>query len=135
MPHCIQTFSWRIGSLSAFEEFWLGRLYARANAVAIARLAGHAVGYIWFEIQNRPPDAFHLPRRGLYVHHLAVDDNARGAGIGAKLLEHAEAEAERLGISNVILDAWLANTTAQAFFDALGYDPVKVVRSKCVKTG
>ena len=119
---------------SAFEEFWLGRLYARANVVAIARLDGHAVGYIWFELQNHPPDAFHLPRRRLCVHHLAVDDNARGAGIGAMLLEHAEGEAERLGISTVVLDAWTANTTAQEFFNSRGYDPVRVVRRKVIKT-
>ncbi len=111
---------------SDLEEFWLARLNDRNSTVAIATLDRHAVGYIWFEVQTREQDALHLSRKRIYVHHIAVDKNARGDGIGAKLLERAELEGERLGISNVVLDVWASNSTAQTFFGSRGYDPAIV---------
>jgi ribosomal protein S18 acetylase RimI-like enzyme len=115
---------------SDLETFWTDRLNDEDSRVAIATLDSHPVGYIWFEVQTREQDALHLHRRRIYVHHIAVDESARGAGVGTKLLDQAESEAERVGISNVLLDAWTSNSTAQGFFGARGYDPVNVVLSK-----
>ncbi len=115
-----------------FEAFWLKRLDDPASAVAVAALDGRAVGYIWFEVQDRPQDARHWRRRCIYVHQIGVDEDARRMGVGARLLEHAEVEARRLGITAVGLDAWAANAAAQAFFRSQGYDPQRVVLSKTV---
>jgi ribosomal protein S18 acetylase RimI-like enzyme len=67
-----------------------------------------------------------LRHRRIYVHHIAVDESARGEGVGEKLLDQTELEAERAGISNVVLDAWASNATAQGFFGARGYGSVNV---------
>lgn len=114
------------------EDSWQARLEDQNSTIAIARIDGEIVGYIWFEIQIRDRDALHLSRGRIYVHHLAVEENVRGEGIGAKLLEQAELEAKRRGISKVILDAWASNSRAQAFFSSQGYDPVNIVRGKIV---
>lgn len=114
------------------EDCWRTRLKDQNSTVSIARLDGKAVGYIWFEVQVRGQDALHLSRGRIYVHRLAVEENVRGEGIGAKLLEQAELEAKRRGISKVILDAWASNSRAQAFFSSRGYDPVNIVRGKIV---
>jgi ribosomal protein S18 acetylase RimI-like enzyme len=119
-------------NLSDLEDFWSARLRERSNIVAVARLGGKAVGYIWFELQDRPQDALHSARRRIYVHHIIVDEAARTAGIGAKLLARAEAEAERQGVDSVVLDSWAANSTAHAFFAACGYDPINIVLCKAV---
>ncbi|WP_454887275.1 N-acetyltransferase family protein [Sphingomonas oryzagri] len=111
---------------SDLEAFWADRLDDQNSEVIIASLDNRAVGYIWFEVQTREQDALHLRRRRIYVHHIAVDESARGEGVGANLLDQAELEAERAGISNVVLDAWAANETAQGFFGARGYGPVNV---------
>jgi ribosomal protein S18 acetylase RimI-like enzyme len=115
---------------SDLEAFWADRLVDKNSKVIIAKINNHVVGYVWFEIQNREQDALHVRRRRIYVHHIAVDEGTRGEGVGAKLLNQAELEAERAGIFNVVLDAWASNTNAQDFFSARGYEPVNVVRSK-----
>jgi len=115
---------------SDLEAFWADRLDDQNSEVIIATLDNCAVGYIWFEVQTREQDALHLRRRRIYIHHIAVDERARGGGVGAKLLDQAEFEAERAGISNVVLDAWASNAKAQGFFGARGYEPVNIGLSK-----
>jgi len=117
---------------SDLEAFWADRLDDQNSKVLIAKIDSHAVGYIWFEFQTREQDALHLRRRRIYVHHIAVDEKIRGEGVGANLLDQAEIEAERAGISKVLLDAWASNIIAQGFFSARGYEPVNVVRSKAL---
>ena len=115
---------------SDLEAFWADRLNDQNSSVIIAKIDNHAIGYIWFEVQTRERDALHLHRRRIYVHHIAVDKSAQGEGSGAKLVEEEEVEAEGGGISNVVLDAWALNATAQGFFGARGYGPVNVGLSK-----
>jgi len=43
---------------------------------------------------------------GAYIHHLVVDEEHRGRGIGSRLLRHVEGEAEQLGIGSITLRAW-----------------------------
>jgi ribosomal protein S18 acetylase RimI-like enzyme len=118
---------------AAFEEFWRKRLNEQADTVALAMLNGVPVGYIWFQVQDRPQDAFRLPQRRMYIHHIAVKDKVRRSGIGTQLLEHAEAEAQRLSISDIVLDVWASNSTSHAFFNSRGYCPVNLVLKKTVE--
>ncbi|WP_375429090.1 GNAT family N-acetyltransferase [uncultured Sphingomonas sp.] len=120
---------------SHLEKFWTDRLNDPNSTVAVAAFDSSLLGYIWFEIQTREQDTFYLPRRRIYIHHIAVDENARSKGVGTKLLDQAESEAVRLGIANVVLDAWALNSIAQGFFGSRGYDPVNIVRSKIVAIG
>ncbi len=117
---------------SDLKVFWADRLDDQNSRILIAKIDDHAVGYIWFEVQTREQDALHLRRRQIYVHHIAVDETMRGEGVGATLLDQAEMEADRAGISKVVLDAWASNSAAQGFFSARGYDPVNIVRSKAL---
>jgi ribosomal protein S18 acetylase RimI-like enzyme len=117
---------------SDLEALWADRLNDQNSKIVVATLDGRAVGYIWFQVQTRPQDALHLRRRRVYVHHIVVDESARGRGVGAELLDQVEVGAELSGISNVVLDAWASNSTAQAFFRARGFDPVSVGLGKLV---
>ena len=118
---------------SELQNAWLERIGKQDSQVAVAKIDSELVGCIWFETQDRPQTELVHARRRIYVHHIVVDETARGAGIGAALLQYAEAEAERLGIETVVLDAWASNSTAQAFFSSQGYEPLNIVRRKIVK--
>lgn len=115
---------------SDLQLFWSDRLDHENSEIVIAVLDGRSVGYVWFEIQKREGDALHMRRCRVYVHHIAVDECARGAGVGSRLLERAELAAKEAGIGNVVLDAWASNSPAQSFFAARGYSPINIVLGK-----
>lgn len=117
---------------SDLEAFWADILDDQNSRIFVAKIDNHAVGYIWLEVQTREQDALHLRRRRIYVHHIAVDEKMRGKGVGADLLDQAEIEAKRAGISKVVLDAWASNSVAQGFFSARGYELMNVVLSKAL---
>jgi amino-acid N-acetyltransferase len=69
--------------------------------------AGNPAGLIGLEICG--PDAL--------LRSLVVAPDHRAGGIGGRLLNHAEAEARRMGIRTL----YLLTTTAEAFFARRGY--------------
>jgi ribosomal protein S18 acetylase RimI-like enzyme len=56
----------------------------------------------------------------MYVELLAVADEARGQGWGRKLLDAAEAEARRRGVTGIWLDTF--SFQAPDFYNALGFE-------------
>ncbi len=57
------------------------------------------------------------------VADLAVTRDARRAGVGAALMEAAEAWACNRGLDLVVLDVWATNQAALSFYQSLGYVP------------
>ena len=55
----------------------------------------------------------------VFVELLAVAEDARGHGLGARLIAEAEAEAQRLGAVGVWLDTF--HFQAPGFYETLGY--------------
>lgn len=117
---------------SAFAEAWAKRIADKVGTVAVAERDGGIVGYVWFELVDRPEGLTHCARRSMYVHHLAVDDAARRHGIGRQLMAYVEAEARRQGIARIGLDTWAMNENALAFFRAHGYGAINVVLAKTI---
>jgi len=76
--------------------------------------------------RNRPLGVVGLELLGAtaLLRSLAVDAGARGAGSGTALVEAAEGHAIREGVETV----YLLTTTADRFFERLGY--VRVAREK-----
>jgi amino-acid N-acetyltransferase len=88
------------------------------NDFAVAEdVDGSAVGSVGLERYG--PNAL--------LRSLAVAQPARNAGLGGRLLAHAEDLAREKGI----LELWLLTTTAPDFFRPRGY--VDVGRSRCVR--
>ncbi|MEQ6291376.1 GNAT family N-acetyltransferase [Vogesella sp. GCM10023246] len=89
----------------AYQDF---ELYARdAAGVVVGGLFGHS-GMGW-----------------LYVDYLWLDDVQRGAGLGARLMAQAEAEAARRGCVGVFLYTY--SFQAPAFYHKLGFQPLGVL--------
>lgn len=58
----------------------------------------------------------------LNVHDLFVNDDARGHGVGRRLLERAIAHARSLGCVRVTLEVGAANSTARSLYSSCGFD-------------
>jgi ribosomal protein S18 acetylase RimI-like enzyme len=57
----------------------------------------------------------------LYVENVAIDPSAQGRGLGRGLLEFAEQEAARRGLTRMALVTHEAMTENQAIYARLGY--------------
>ena len=76
------------------------------------------VGYVLCSLQIRDANVFSPPVRRLMVDHISVAPETRRQGHGRRLLEAARGLARDLGVDEILLDTWVDNTEAQAFFRA-----------------
>lgn len=82
-------------------------------------------GAMWAVWGNRMAD--HRPKRDeVYVDGIAVSPDARGLGIGTRLLDETTAIARELGKPFVRLDVIDTNPRAQALYERLGYKVTRV---------
>lgn len=70
-----------------------------------------------------------VPRRTLYVDHLAVAADARGRGIGTALLTAAVALARQQGFGQLRLDVVDTNPRARALYERLGFVALRTQRT------
>lgn len=68
-----------------------------------------------------PLARLHLGQRGMDLHHLFVDQSARGRGIGQALVAAARQHAIHLGCSYFTVGASAENITAHKFYRHLGF--------------
>lgn len=84
-------------------------------------------GYALCALQVREQSVFSPPVRRLMVEHVAVAPEARRKGHGRALLQAARALARDLTVDEILLDTWVSNTEAQAFFRAMGFSPRRML--------
>lgn len=88
----------------------------RDTNVAIARESGHVVGFC--VVKYRADEA--------HVLLFAVAQSHRRRGLGTALIRWVEQTALVAGIGIVYLEARLKNTGARAFYQALGFQEIKL---------
>jgi len=97
---------------------YLGSVLAAPEArTLVAVWRGQTVGYA--ELHARPSSIGDYQQAWLAV--MAVDEQFRGKGIGARLQAAVEHEARMLGCAEIALESSTARTGAHAFYGALGY--------------
>jgi ribosomal protein S18 acetylase RimI-like enzyme len=96
-----------------------------AGEIAVARAGRRPLGFVWF----RREGTFH---HSGYVRWIAVAPDARGRGVGARLMRYAEARIFEVG-PNVFLLVSDFNRAAQAFYRKLGYTEVGALRDYVVR--
>jgi GNAT superfamily N-acetyltransferase len=116
--------------VAAFKAFFAGVIDHNRHHVRLAIVDGRPVGYIWFEQQERPATPFKFARRQIYVHHLAVSDDARRAGVASALMRAADDLARAEGLDQLCLDTWAVNGGALQFFEQQGFAAAKLVLRK-----
>lgn len=69
----------------------------------------------------------YIPKSAYYLHFLSVDPQAKGQGLGGKLLLNAQARAQALGCRSIHLDVYVDNP-AIAIYQHYGFS--KIVRTE-----
>lgn len=111
----------------AFRTFFQRQMEAGALFLVAGSGDEEAEGYTLAEVLERPQTPFQLPRKSVYVHHIAVARSARRGGLGELLLAEIAARASRVGATSVRLDSWAFNIDAHQFFEAQGFVPAQIV--------
>ena len=114
----------------AVAAFFSGILAADEHLVAIYDSADGPSGYIWFEVQQRAATPFTYASRRTYIHHISVRAEARRQGIASALLLWAESHSFAEGIEEILVDHWMDNNAARAFFAQSDFTRLREVRRK-----
>jgi ribosomal protein S18 acetylase RimI-like enzyme len=102
--------------------WWLGKELANPRAVVLGAWSGSAaVGYAYGRIEPRDWNRLR-DRCGLGV-DLWVEPEARGAGLGARLLEALAASLADRGAERVVIDVAARNPKAARLFRRMGFRP------------
>jgi len=105
-------------------------LLARPNErVIIAIEDGEAVGYLNYELIDRPASYYKYPQKLLHVHVLTVKAPHRSRGIGEALLKYVEERGREYGASRVTLEVYSFNTGAIRFYERVGFAPLTQLMS------
>ena len=89
------------------------------SVVLVAELDGQVVGYVYAAIE--PLSWKELRDQAGFIHDIAVDSVARGAGAGAQLLEAAVEWLRGRGMPRVILWTAEQNSAGQRLFARAGF--------------
>lgn len=101
-------------------EWWFGKELANKKALIVcAKLDGKIVGYAYARLEPRDWNAL-LDAHGA-LHDILVAEQARGQGIGRKLLESVQHELRERGAARVVLHTAVENRAAQKLFAAAGF--------------
>jgi GNAT superfamily N-acetyltransferase len=104
---------------AGYGRFLVSQLRARDSVVLVAERDGKAVGYVYAALE--PTSWKELRAACGFVHDVYVDDDARGAGAGERLVRAAIEWLEGKGAPRVVLWSASANAPAQRLFEKLGF--------------
>lgn len=107
-----------------FEQLMPDGRVPEGHAVYLIEDGGAVAGRLW--VAERDLDGDHV----LFVYEVAVDEEARGRGLGRLAMEFAEDEARRRGLSRVALNVFGGNDPARGLYRSLGYREVAVWMAK-----
>jgi ribosomal protein S18 acetylase RimI-like enzyme len=97
--------------------------HAADGGLTVARADGDIVGFVRFGVERGPlrQDC----TRGA-VHDLYVDPEWRGAGVGTRLLDAAEAALRDREVDAIAVEALADNTDAIRLYERRGYRPHRI---------
>jgi GNAT superfamily N-acetyltransferase len=110
---------WRIGSFRRSIDYYTGSI--ERQEVYLAFIQDHLAGtlrillrepIVWPEVADED---------GVYVHSLAVRRLWAGRGLGMRMLEWAEKQAELMGRSHVRLDCVADNEFLPLYYERVGF--------------
>jgi GNAT superfamily N-acetyltransferase len=95
--------------------------------VLVARRAGRAVGYAYVRVAESASPTWTTPQTVVDVETLSILPEARGAGVGARLLALIREEVDRQGYDGLQLTAVASNRDALRFYEREGFAPTFIV--------
>jgi ribosomal protein S18 acetylase RimI-like enzyme len=111
--------SWRVRSASYRE--WLSD---PRSFLLLTRVGERLIGYAVVRVMEAGPeltDSWRVPEVTAEIETMVVTADARGAGLGSRLLDEIDAELERLGITEVLVGLMPGNDGAQRLYERRGF--------------
>ncbi|MDN5687365.1 MAG: GNAT family N-acetyltransferase [Brachybacterium sp.] len=118
----------------ALRDFLIDRLAAGVIVLIAEADDGRALGYLLADVASRPESPFLCPHTSLYVHHIAVDQDARRQHVGALLMAEILDRAQQASADTIRLDSWSFNEEAHRFFEAQGFAASRVIFERPIGT-
>nr|AYM52291.1 GCN5-related N-acetyltransferase [Sorangium cellulosum] len=87
-----------------------------------------AVGHLWLAVTD--VDGF----RSVVVYDIQLREEARGRGVGRRVMELAEEAASGLGARDLELHVFARNTRARRLYEALGYEITSLCMRKTLRS-
>ena len=103
-----------------FREWVAQALTNDRRALLVAEEAGTVVGFVHCVLQEGPPVM--TPRLNSYISDFIVEEQARGKGIGSRLLGTLEAWCAEQGADTVTLSVAARNELGRAFWGSKGFE-------------
>ena len=111
----------------SFTEADAREFMSRPNRFSfVAFVDNQTKGYVVAEVREMPETSRVFEHAMVYVHHLSVQPDAQGQGIGKALLDAVKQRGTEKGISLLALDTWTFNEKALRFFQRYGLVPYNV---------
>jgi diamine N-acetyltransferase len=105
------------------------------SVVAVAEIDGRIVGHIYGAVVRRAENAFNHASAHLYIHQIGVDSDVHRQGVGTALVAFVIERAQAMGLAAVHVDHWAFNARAHSFFEACGFQPMKIVMRQTLRDG
>ncbi|HLX88331.1 MAG TPA: GNAT family N-acetyltransferase [Acidimicrobiales bacterium] len=117
------------------RDWYVALLAAADGSYFLAEEGTEPVGYMFLRLLSGPDDTFDAPRGMLEVLSLLVRPENQGEGIGARLLDSAEAEARRRGVTMLEVAVMAGNDRAASFYRRAGFSPGELVLYRSLGDG
>jgi len=110
---------------SEFSDWFVGVIESPDSIVLVVELSGVVVGYIYAEEVKKPASWVNPSLHFLMLHHIGVDSNFQGRGIGQMLMDGIYQEAKNRDVPRVELEVWDFNEKAGRFFASYGFENLR----------
>jgi ribosomal protein S18 acetylase RimI-like enzyme len=95
--------------------------------ILVAECEAGTAGVVQVMVRNSPRDPIFKPRRTAHIEELIVSEQYRGAGVGRRLIQAAQAWAMHKDVDAIDLWVWKENKNAIGFYQHLGYESIRYV--------
>lgn len=114
-------------SWAARRAGYVDWLRSGSGFVLLAEQQGQPVGYAAVHLQEGPDDTYPVGMRWADIYSLSVRPDARGQGIGTRLLDSVDAMLATFGIHDVAVSAMVENDDALRLYQSRGFVPREIV--------
>jgi len=112
------------GQVAAFLNEWVSR--DEITALVAVSEAGTIVGYAICEIQEHKESLLKKATRHGLIHHVSVDEEYRGQGIGLCLIEEIKSRLRARAVLRVQSEHYAFNQASAALMRKAGLEPLRV---------
>ena len=106
-------------TLDGAADFYRIRLESGEAAIIVAEIEGRIAGFTYLEFEERNYEE--LLDKGVWLHDIYLEPEARSAGIGKTLMQASIRAAKELGGDKLLLAVAAKNLAAQTFFEGFGF--------------